>query len=222
MDVVDLLGSTLGIGFFAGIRLYATVLAIGLAIRFGLYHPAPSLAHLEVLAHTPILAIAGVACVIEFFADKVPWVDSFWDSFHTIVRPVGAALLAATAVGHIDPALKVVIILLCGTVAFTAHSSKAATRLLANHSPEPFTNIGLSLLGDALVPAGLWIAVHYPLITLGVVSGFIAAFLWLAPKIFRVIRRNVSAVRRHVNALFQRGPERRQADLPQTSTSRAR
>lgn len=194
MDVVDLLGSTLGIGFLAGLRLYATVFALGLAIRTGLYHPAPEMAHLQVLAQTPILVLAGIACVVEFFADKIPWLDSAWDSFHTFIRPVGAAILAAMALGRVDPALKLAIVLLSGGIAFTSHSSKAATRLLVNHSPEPFSNIALSLAGDLLVPAGLWLAVHHPLLVLGFVAAFVAIFSWISPKVFRLVRLEMLAL----------------------------
>src|SRR5882724_11850353 len=97
MDTIELLGSTLGLGFLAGIRLYATVLLIGLVVRFHLIALPPGLAHLSVLGDTLVLATAAAACAIEFVADKIPWVDSLWDSIHTFIRPVGAVLLGATA-----------------------------------------------------------------------------------------------------------------------------
>ena len=194
MDVLDTLGSTLGIGFFAGIRLYATTFLLGLSIRLGLFQPPPSMEHLDVLARTPILILAGAACLIEFFADKIPWLDSVWDSFHTIIRPIGAAFLAATALGHADPALKLGVVLLCGGIAFTTHSSKAATRLVANHSPEPFSNIALSLAGDVAVPFGLWFAMRHPLLMLAMIGAFVAAFAWISPKVFRLVRLEMVAL----------------------------
>ena len=128
MDTIQLIGSTLGLGFAAGMRLYATVFALGLAIRFHLLHAGALGGRLDILGHPAILAVSGVACLAEFFADKVPWVDSVWDTFHTIVRPVGAAILAFAVVGHVDPVFKLTLILLCGGVAFASHSSKMASR----------------------------------------------------------------------------------------------
>ena len=166
MDTIALLGSSLGLGFLAGIRLYATVLAIGLAVRFQLLHLHEGMRGLEVLADWRILALAGVAFLAEFFADKIPWVDTAWDAIHTFIRPVGAALLAATALGDVDPTLRTSLALLTGGVALTSHSGKAATRALVNHSPEPFSNVALSLAEDAVVPVGIWLATAHPVITL--------------------------------------------------------
>ncbi len=188
MDTIELLGSTLGLGFLAGIRLYATVLVIGLVVRFHLIQLPSGLAHLAVLGHTWVLATAGVACLIEFLADKVPWVDSLWDSIHTFVRPLGAIFLGATALGNDDPVTRTVIALLCGGVAFAGHSSKAATRLLVNHSPEPVTNVTLSVAEDVLIPFGIWLAMKHPVITFGSLVVFIAGFVWLSPRIFRSLQ----------------------------------
>ncbi len=188
MDTTHLFGSALGLGFAAGIRLYATVLALGLAIRFHWYHLAPGQEHLQVLASPVVLGLAGLACAIEFISDKIPWVDSLWDSFHTIIRPIGAALLAATALGTLDPAVKMALIILCGGVAFTSHSSKAAARLAVNHSPEPFSNIALSLFEDLLAPFGVWLSITHPLVTVSLVLVFLAAFAWVAPRVFRLVR----------------------------------
>ena len=166
MDNLGLLGSALGLGFLAGIRLYATVLALGLAIRFHLLHLRPGLQGLEVLADWRVLAIAGAAFLAEFFADKIPYVDSVWDAVHTFIRPAGAAVLAATALGGVDPVLRTCLAILIGGVALTSHSGKAATRVMINHSPEPFSNIALSFAEDAAVPAGVWLATAHPAITL--------------------------------------------------------
>jgi hypothetical protein len=188
LDTLELIGSTMGLGFLAGIRLYATVFALGLAIRFGWFHPGPSGAGLLILAHPAVLTASGLACLLEFFADKIPWVDSFWDSFHTIIRPVGAVLLASASFGNFDPAAKTTLMILCGGIALASTGSKASTRLAVNHSPEPFSNIGISLIEDAIIPFGMWISLKHPEIAMAFVSIFLGVFLWLAPKIFRSVR----------------------------------
>lgn len=204
MDTVQLLGSAMGLGLMAGIRLYATVFVLGLAIRMGWFSLSPSFSQLEILGHTPVLAVAGVACAAEFLADKVPWFDSIWDSLHTVIRPLGAALLGATALGSVSPTTQMLVALLCGGVAFTGHTSKAATRLVANHSPEPFSNLALSLAEDLMVPAGLWIAFEHPLIAITVVASFLAIFLWLSPKVFRLLHVSWAASRSLLTSTFGR------------------
>jgi hypothetical protein len=196
MDTIALIGSTLGVGFVSGIRLYATVLALGLAIRFGLFHLSPAQHSLGILASWPVLIAAAIAYAAEFFADKVPWIDTVWDSFHTFIRPLGAVLIAASLLGSIDPALRLTLVILTGGVALASHSAKAATRVGINHSPEPFTNIGASLAGDVFAPTALWLSFSHPLIILVCIAIFIAFFLWMAPKIFRLIRTPVNALRR--------------------------
>jgi Domain of unknown function (DUF4126) len=195
MDTVHLLATTLGLGFAAGLRLYATILGLGLAIRFNLLTLSEGTRGLEVLGHPAVMTAAGVAFVIEFVSDKIPWVDSLWDSVHTIIRPVGAAILAATAFGGLDPVMRVVLVILCGGVALSSHASKAATRLAVNQSPEPFSNIALSLLGDAAVPFVLWLTAEHPLITLTMVILFLCVFAWLASRIWRLLRSGLQRLR---------------------------
>lgn len=187
METISLLGSAMGLGFVSGLNLYATVLTVGLGIRFHLIVLNPELAKLEILASPYILIAAGIIYLVEFFADKIPWVDSLWDAIHTLIRPLGAAVLGATAIGSVDPQAAVVAVL-CGGVALSGHSAKAGTRLLANHSPEPFTNIGLSLGEDILVVAGTWLSVRHPIVMLALVIIFLAIFIWFAPKAFRLMR----------------------------------
>ena len=194
MNIVQWIGVLMGLGLAAGLRLYATVLALGLAIRFHVLELRPEMAHLGVLADTRVLAVAAVACLAEFLADKVPWIDTAWDAVHTVVRPVGAVLLGVAAVGAMDPAAQAILALFCGSVALTGHSAKAATRLAANHSPEPFSNLALSLAEDALAPAALWLAFRHPYLTFSVVGAFLAVFAILAPKVFRLLRLEVSAL----------------------------
>ena len=190
MKTLALLGTVTGIALFAGIRLYATVLTVGLCLRYGLLHLPPELASLSVLSHPYVLGAAGVCAVVEFLADKVPWVDSLWDAIHGVLRPAGAALIAFAAVGRMDPAVEIAVILLCGGVAFSSHSAKAGARLFVNQSPEPFSNILLSLLEDVLAVGGSYAAVAHPLAILAVVAVFLALFVLLARRIYRLLRRD--------------------------------
>lgn len=194
-DAIAQLGSISGLAFLSGIRLYSTVLVVGLGIRLGFLHLPERLSSLSVLGTTPVLIIAGTAYAAEFIADKIPWFDSVWDTVHTIIRPLGAAVLAATALGDVDPVVKIGAVLLSGAIALTGHSAKAGTRLLANHSPEPLSNIGLSLGEDALVVGGVWTAVRHPVITLVVVIILVAVILWTLPKLFRLFRRQIQRLK---------------------------
>lgn len=196
MDAVHLLATTLGLGFAAGLRLYSTVLGLGLAIRYGVLKLPESLHGLDVLAHPAVLIAAGVAFAAEFVGDKIPWVDSVWDSVHTIIRPIGAVVLAAAAFADLDPVVRMVLIILCGGVALSTHATKAATRLAVNHSPEPFSNVALSLMGDAAAPFMVWLTTSHPMIALVLVLGFLVLFVWLARRIWRLLRGGFERLRR--------------------------
>lgn len=187
METLNLLGSTMGLGLVSGLNLYATVLTVGLGIRLGLITLTADMARLEVLANPYVLIAAGVLFVVEFFADKIPWVDSIWDAVHTVIRPLSAAVVGATAIGAVNPETAI-IAALCAGVSLSGHSVKAGTRLLANHSPEPFSNIALSLTEDVLVVFGSWLALKYPMVMLTLVAIFLLAFAWFAPKVFRLLR----------------------------------
>src|ERR1700752_1928335 len=145
MDVLETLSVALGLATLAGINLYLTVFVTGLAVQFGWVALPPQLHDLLVLGHPWVIAVAGLLYFMEFFADKIPWVDSANDALHTLIRPLGGALLAVLALGEADPVVKVIAALLAGGAALTAHAAKAGTRLVANFSPEPVSNIGLSL-----------------------------------------------------------------------------
>lgn len=192
MDTIALLGSTFGLGLLSGVRLYSTVLAVGLGVRFGLINLHPAVSHLNVLTHPLILTVAAIIFLIEFFADKIPWVDSLWDSIHTFIRPLGAALIGATAIGEVDPIVKTAVALLCGGVALSGHSVKAGTRVLVNHSPEPFSNIGLSLVEDAFVVGGTWLSLAHPVLMFSIVTVFLILFILISPKIFRLLRLEIN------------------------------
>lgn len=187
METIQLLGSAMGIGLVSGLNLYLTVITVGLGIRVDLIVLSPQFSKLEILASPYVLIAATVLVLLEFFADKIPWVDSIWDVVHTFIRPIGAATIGATAIGSVDPET-VLIAVLCGGVALTGHSAKAGTRLLVNHSPEPLSNIVLSLVEDLLAIVGTWLAINHPVIMLILVLLFLLTFAWFVPKAFRLMR----------------------------------
>lgn len=188
MDTFQLLGSAAGLGLLAGIRLYFTAFALGLAIRAGWFEPGAGMSGLSILAETPVLVGSGLLLFVEFFADKIPWFDSIWDGVHTFIRPIGAAALGMTALGSFDPATTTLIGLISGGAAFTSHASKAATRVAVNHSPEPFSNWALSFAEDLMVPLGLWVVIEHPLITAFLAAAFLSIFVLLARAVWRLFR----------------------------------
>jgi len=188
METLELLGVALGLASLAGINLYLTVFVSGLAIQQGWIILQPQYEQLAVLGDPIIVGVAGTLFIIEFFADKVPWVDSLWDSAHTFIRPVGGAMLAVTALGDASPVYDVLVGLIAGGVALTTHGAKAGTRLLANASPEPFSNIGLSLAEDATVLAGLALVHTHPVVALGLTIVAVGLTIWLAPRVFGAAR----------------------------------
>ncbi|MBV8503151.1 MAG: DUF4126 domain-containing protein [Paucibacter sp.] len=155
-----LLALAAALGWASGMRLYATVFIVGMVGRMG-WLPLP--AGLELLAHNAVLITAGVLMVIEFLADKIPMIDSLWDTVHTLIRIPAGAALAAGVLGTDSQTWGVVAALLGGTLAATAHAAKTGTRAAVNTSPEPFSNIALSLGGDLFVPALLWLSWAHPL-----------------------------------------------------------
>ena len=188
MDALAIFGSAAGLGLLAGIRLYFTVFALGLAIRLGWFQPDAAMSQLNVLAHTPVLIGSGVLFVIEFFADKVPWFDSIWDAVHTFIRPIGAAALGMTAMGNFDPATTALIGLVSGGVALTGHASKAASRAAINSSPEPFSNWFLSFAEDLITPLGLWVVLEHPIVAAVIVLAFLVVFLVVVRAVLRLFR----------------------------------
>src|ERR1700677_488536 len=185
---LQLLGVAFGLASLAGINLYLTVFATVLAINQQWVILAPQYQGLAVLGHPAIVAIAGVLYFIQFFADKVPWVDSLWDSIHTVIRPIGGAMLALHTIGHTNPVFDVIVVLLAGGAALTTHSLKAGTRLIANTSPEPFSNIALSVTEDASVLGGLALLHFHPTLALGLMLAFFASIFYFGPKVFRVLK----------------------------------
>ena len=188
MEILQTLGIALGLATLAGINLYLTVFVSGLAIQQGWIDVSQTYPELAILGHPVILAIAGTLYFLEFFADKIPWVDSLWDSVHTVIRPVGGALLAIRVLGTPDPVFDVIVALLGGSVTLMTHSVKAGTRLVANHSPEPFSNIALSLTEDAVVLGGLALIREDPVLALIIFSVVLMVVAYIAPKLFRAVK----------------------------------
>ena len=183
------LGFAMGSAWLSGINLYATVLTLGLLQRFDMARLPGNLAY---LGHTWVLVVAGVLYAVQFVADKIPAVDSVWDTIHTFIRVPAGAVLAATAFAHFDPAVRLIALLVGGGVALSSHGAKTATRLAANTSPEPISNIVLSLLGDGMAFGGTVLMVKHPVVILCVVliavvtSAFLVRWLWRTMKrIFR-------------------------------------
>ena len=193
MDTLALLGTALGLSLASGLSLYGSAFLVGLAIHLGWVHLAPGWQSLAVLADPLVLGISAVLFAMEFFADKIPWIDSAWDVVHTFIRPVGGALLASRVFGDLHPAAEVAVLLLLGGVSLAAHGAKASTRLVANASPEPVSNILLSLTENALVVGTVWLALNHPLLTLvlGLVALALALTLivWLGRRAFAALRR---------------------------------
>ena len=185
MQALQTLGVALGLASLAGLNLYLTVFVTGLAIQQHWVDVSQTYPELGILAHPAVLAISGVLYLLQFFADKVPWVDSVWDAVHTFIRPLGGAFLAIRVLGTPDPTMEVVAALLAGSVTFTTHAMKAGTRLVANHSPEPFSNIALSVGEDVAVLGGLFLIDQNPLAALVVFSLLLSAIVYLGPKVLR-------------------------------------
>jgi len=180
-----MLALTTGVAWSSGINLYAALLVLGLMAANGAISLPPDL---QVLAHPWVIGAAGLMYLIEFFTDKVPGVDTAWDTLHTFIRIPAGAILAAGAVGEVDPALAVAAGMLGGTVSATTHAVKAGTRILVNGSPEPFTNWALSLGEDVAVLGGLWFAVRHPWFFLCFFALFLLVSLWMLPRLWRGIK----------------------------------
>jgi hypothetical protein len=192
VELIALLGRTAAFSFAAGLNLYATVAVIGLAARFDWVSLPPQF---EVFDSNLVIGVALVLYLIEFFADKVPFVDTAWDIVHTVIRPLGGAFVAVASVGDASPAAQGIAALLGGTLAAGTHLTKAGTRAAANVSPEPFTNWTLSLAEDGLVVGLGLLALAYPgtaLVVTLVLVGLMAVF---ATAIVRAVRRRFGRVR---------------------------
>ncbi len=193
MSLLETLGAALGLSTLAGINLYLTVLVAGLAVRFHWIELSSQYGDLAVLGNPWVLGISGTLFAIQFFADKIPWVDSAWDSVHTVIRPVGAILLALAVLGKMDPAAQVGAALLAGTASLSTHSVKAGLRAFLNLLPEPVSNSVASVTEDGLVLGGLGLIGIAPALALFVFILVVilctAIGIWLWKRIFRMRKR---------------------------------
>ena len=181
----------MGVAWASGINLYAAILVLGALGLTGNITLPPDLV---MLTDPLILVAAGIMYGVEFFADKIPGVDNGWDTVHTFIRiPIGA-LLAAAAVGEVNPSLSIAAALLGGGMAASTHAAKAGTRVLINASPEPFTNWFASLGEDVVVIAGLWTALHYPVFFVIFLLIFIVLLIWLLPKIWKGVMKMLKII----------------------------
>jgi len=188
METLETLCVALGFATLAGLNLYLVVFVTGLAINQGWVDVSATYPDLMILGDPLVLTASGIFFCMEFFADKVPWVDSLWDSVHTLIRPVGGGLLAIHTLGTTDPAFDVVIGLLAGGTTLVAHGFKSGTRLALNASPEPVTNILASVTEDVAVLGGLALMSVNPILAAIFCLIFLGISLYLTPKLFRRIK----------------------------------
>ena len=185
MGIVEIIAITMGVAWASGINLYATIATLGILGATGHMTLPPDLA---ILADPLVIFAAVLMYCVEFFADKVPGVDTAWDSIHTFIRIPAAVVLAAGAVGEIGPAAQLAAAIAGGTLAATSHAFKSGSRVLINTSPEPLTNWGASVAEDVAVFAGLGLAIYQPTVFLGFLVLFLVLAIWLLPKIWRGIK----------------------------------
>jgi hypothetical protein len=191
MDWFSTLSLALGTAWTSGINLYATVAVLGLLQRFGGVHLPGGL---SVLDNWWIIGIAGGLYLVEFFADKIPYVDSVWDVIHTFIRVPAGAAVAYAATNQMDPTVSAIVTLVGGGLALSSHGTKSALRIGANLSPEPVSNWILSILEDIIAFAGSLLAVFAPAVIAVVLVLFVIVFLWFFPKVFRALKRLFNAI----------------------------
>jgi hypothetical protein len=185
VEWITTLGTAAGSAWLSGINLYATVLTLGALQRL---HLVKLPGGLDMLGEWWVIGLAAALYAIEFVADKIPAVDSAWDAIHTFIRVPAGAILAASAFAEFDPAVKMAAMILGGGIALGSHGAKAATRLAANTSPEPVSNITLSLAEDAVAFGSAILMAFFPVVMLFIVATFLIVMIWLTPKIIRAIR----------------------------------
>lgn len=186
LNMPSLMALAAGLGWASGLRLYALIFTLGALDRFaGVTLPGD----LSVLSNVWVLGISGLLLLTEFFADKIPWLDSVWDSIHTFIRIPAGAALAGMAMGDQGSAMQIATALLGGTLAAGTHFAKAGTRAAINTSPEPFTNVAASTAEDAMFAGGMWAMLNYPLLFLGGLAVFVILAVILIWLMWRFVRR---------------------------------
>ena len=186
MDIFSSIGLLLGSSWASGVNLYMSMAGLGIAHRMN-WLELPG--DLEVLSHPLIIGVAGVLYLVEFVADKIPYVDSIWDSVHTFIRPVASAVLGYAAMGEAGQVLQVLVALLTGGIALDSHLTKATTRLAINASPEPVTNSIASVTEDATVIGTLYLIINHPVAIAVLVTVFIIFSIWFLMKMFKFMKR---------------------------------
>src|SRR5918998_2989819 len=192
MNTIQILGLALGTAWTSGINLYATVAVLGLLQHYKL---AQLPGGLHVLDNWIVIGVAIFLYVVEFFADKIPYVDTVWDAVHTFIRVPAGAVLAAAATADISPTVQVLALLLGGGLALSTHGTKATVRAGANLSPEPVTNWTLSLVEDVFAVGAVVLAVLHPVAVLVLILIFLLVLAWILPKVVRRLRKMVGAAR---------------------------
>ncbi len=206
MEAAAPVGAALALAVASGLSLYGAAFVTGLALRLGAAQLWPAAQDLAILADPVVLTVSGVLFTLEFLADKVPGLDSVWDAVHTAIRPVGGALLAIRALGELPVPAEAVALLLLGTAALATHAAKATARLVVNASPEPVTNVGLSLTENGVMAAVVWLALAHPLGALVAGLVVLTAAVWL---IAWLTRQAGLAARRLRARVTRRAPARR-------------
>ena len=189
LGIIEILGVAGSVSLLAGWRLYLCVLATGLAMRYGVLPLPEHLDSLQVLASPWVMGAAGAAAFLEFFADKVAWLDSLWDTVHTLIRPIGGALLALAVVDPSDPATQAIAFILGGGASLLAHGGKAGARAVVNASPEPFSNVVVSTAEDVATTGLLYMAYAHPAIAGVIAVGLLGLAVWLLLMARKVIKR---------------------------------
>lgn len=196
-----------GAAWASGINVYAVVLVLGLLGSAGYMTLPPDL---EIVMNPVVIAAAGLMYCVEFFADKTPGIDTAWDSIHTFVRIPAGAVLAAAALGDLDPAIQLAAFIIGGGLAASSHAVKAGTRVMLNTSPEPVSNWTASVTEDVIVVGGLWAALNHPSVFLVLLAIVIAFTIWFLPKLWRAIKQ----VGRSIKGFFSRADPAVVADEP--------
>ncbi|MCK5830747.1 MAG: DUF4126 domain-containing protein [Methylococcales bacterium] len=195
MEAMDQISATLaltmGLAWASGINLYATIFTVGYLVNTGNIDLPVDL---QIISDPMVMGAAGVMYCVEFFADKIPGVDTAWDVLHTFIRIPAGAMLAAGAIGDMNPVMEVTAAILGGGLATGMHLTKAGSRVLINTSPEPFTNWGASIGEDVVVIGGVWACLNYPVLFLIVLVAFIVGMVWLIPKILKGIKKVFQSV----------------------------
>ena len=185
MELIQNLALAGGLSWASGLRLYLAVFAVGLLAKFS-YIDLP--AALDILSNPVVIGVSGALAAIEFLADKIPYVDSAWDSIQTFIRIPAGALLAMGAINSNDPMIATVTALLGGSLAGATHATKAGSRALINTSPEPVSNIAASFSEEGLLVTGGWLVFAHPAVFIGLLCGFIMLMFWMLPKLWRGIK----------------------------------